>query len=172
MGMTVTRVRFDASLVRMSATGTTGTSTAALCRIVEGSRADRGQCVASMSLTQQLAFAGVTMNFGPSGTPISGLVKPHQRPGLCERVSDKRGMTRTCRLGRRRATLLLKPDPRVTVMRQNGTVPCRLDCAGSRLAGVRQTGRRRWPKSGSNAVLVAAGQRALGCSGPARSGTD
>jgi len=61
-------------------TGTASISTTALSRIIEGSRADMGQCVASAPLTCRLAFADVMMNSGTSCTPITASAKPHQPP--------------------------------------------------------------------------------------------
>jgi hypothetical protein len=54
--------------------------TTALNRIIEGSRADTGQCVALGPLTRQLAFADVMTNSGTSCAPITDFVKPHQPP--------------------------------------------------------------------------------------------
>jgi DDE domain len=80
MGTTVTLVRFDASLVLMSATGTASIATTALSRIIEGSRADMGQRAASVPFTRRLAFADVMTNSGTSCTPVTASAKPHQPP--------------------------------------------------------------------------------------------
>jgi hypothetical protein len=93
-GMTVTLVRFEASLVRMSATGTASISTTALSRIIEGSRADMGQCVVSVPLTRRPAFVDVMMNSGTSCTPITASTKPHQPP-LVAVVSFKQAASRS-----------------------------------------------------------------------------
>ena len=78
--MTVTLVQFEASLVPMSVTGTASISTTALNRIIEGSRADMGQCAASVPSTRRLAFADVMTNSGTSCTPIAASATPHQPP--------------------------------------------------------------------------------------------
>jgi hypothetical protein len=60
--------------------GTASISTTALSRIIEGSRADMGRCVASVPLTRRLAFADVMMNSGTACTSITDYAKPHQPP--------------------------------------------------------------------------------------------
>jgi hypothetical protein len=58
--------------------GTASISTTALSRIIEGSRAVMGQCVASVPLTRPLAFADVMMNSGTTCTPITASAEPPQ----------------------------------------------------------------------------------------------
>jgi hypothetical protein len=76
--MTITRVRFEACLARMSSNGTASISTTALSKIFAVSKADTGQFVASMPLTRRLAFALAVMDIGTSLTLITDSAKPRQ----------------------------------------------------------------------------------------------
>ena len=79
-GMTVTLVRSEASLARMPDTGTASISTTASSRIIDGSRADKVRCAASVPRDQQLASAEDMMNSETSCTPIPISAEPHHPP--------------------------------------------------------------------------------------------